>query len=94
MIAVIRGKLAQHGQADQVGHKYVGPVLPELVGALIGNDDTEQEGEQANDRYCIKTGSSKIEKYRLPAETSRVHNARGEGDGNFADEAEQGKPTG
>ena len=58
MMAVIkRRELAQHRQADQIGDEDVGAVLPQLVGALIGDHDAEQERQQPDDRQRVEAGA-------------------------------------
>ncbi len=82
-------ELAQHRQADEIGNKNVGSVLPELVGALIGDDDSEQERQQSDDRQGVDAGAAQVVEDRQPAKARRLPDAAGKGDGNLPDEAEQ-----
>jgi hypothetical protein len=87
MIAVISG--ANSRSIDLVGDKDVGAVLPELVSALIGDDDAKQKGEQTDDGQGIEAGTADVEQDGAPADTRRVRDRAGEGECAFADETEQ-----
>src|SRR5450759_4085884 len=84
-----RRELAQHRQTDEVGHENVGAVLPELVGALIGDNDPEQERQQPDDGQCVESGAAYVVQDGTPPESRRVRDASCKRGRTFADETEQ-----
>jgi len=51
-----RRELAEHRDADKIGDKDVCPVAPELLRALVRDDDTHQERKHADDGHCLEAG--------------------------------------
>ena len=71
MIAVIStGDLAQKADAEQVDGEDLGAESLELIGALIGEHDADQEGEKPDDRQGIDAGFFDLVKQRSDAQVS------------------------
>ncbi len=94
--------LAQHRNAHEVDGKYLCPESAQLVGPLIGQHDTDQKRDQADDRRSTEARLLDMGNECSEADPPRLHDQAEESDGNgtkeghqvagLAEEAEEGGP--
>ena len=75
MIAVSSiADLAQDRDAEQVDREDLGAEAAQLIGALVGHDDADQEGDQADDRQGVEAGLLEVvgERGRAAAGSGRT----------------------
>src|SRR6185437_13500250 len=84
-------KLAREGEAEQIDGENLGAVIAQLIGALIGEDDADEKGQESDDRQGGAAGALHMADKGNEAEAPRMAQRAKAGDD---DEAEEIEPAG
>ena len=89
MIAVEQhAELAHEGDTEQVDGEDLGAELAQLVGALIGEDNADEEGQQADDRHRRGTSALDVTEIGERPDAARVAQRAKRRDRDLADKTE------